>query len=32
MFLIIMLVVGVNALLAARGRSTFVIGRRRRQA
>ena len=32
MFLIIMLAVGVNALLAARGRSAFVIGRRRRQA
>jgi cellobiose transport system permease protein len=32
MFLIIMLAVGVNALLAARGRSAIVIGRRRRQA
>jgi cellobiose transport system permease protein len=32
MFLIIMLAVGVNALLAARGRSAFVFGRRRRHA
>jgi cellobiose transport system permease protein len=32
MFLIIMLAVGVNALLASRGRSIFVLGRRRRPA
>jgi cellobiose transport system permease protein len=32
MFLIIMIAVGINALLAARGRSAFVIGRRRRHA
>jgi cellobiose transport system permease protein len=32
MFLIIMVAVGVNALLAARGRSVFAVGRRRRPA